>query len=298
MGQGSVFADADFDISTQNFGAEKMQYAAEEDQYPFRISAHGDYIQRSKIDKKYYHHSYVNFHTAEISAEGILYYNQCHGEGIGAGVGLVNTRFDWNHNPFFKVKDVNQVTFTVAGFSARVKNWMWHAQVTANWEPKYKDFWDYTNYDIILWGKYDYLDNVNLHFGFLAQTGMKIDHIFPIFGFDWTISEKWQLNAVFPLNLSINYVINSSWTVSLATRIWNIRYRVGKDEHLKRALLYYRNQGAELSFNYGKGHFAANVHAGITLGGKFRISDQKNQNKKHFNMNSAAYVGGEAVVKF
>jgi hypothetical protein len=227
-----------------------------------------------------------------------VYYDECHGEGLGVGIGYINTHFDWNHNPFFKVKDVGQVAFTLSGFSARIKNWMWHAQATLNWEPKYKKFWDYTNYDLILWGKYDYLDNVNLHLGFLAQTGMKIDHIYPIIGFDWTINEKWQLNVILPLNISINYLIDSSWTASLAARVWNIRYRVGEDENVERGLLYYRNQGAEFAINYAKGHFGANIHAGVTLGGQFRVSDRNNQHKRHFDMNSAAYVGGEAVVKF
>lgn len=298
LGHGFICADDDIDISTQDFSSEKMEGAAEEDKHPFRISTHGDWIQRCDIDKRGFHHQHVQFYTSTVQAEGVVYYNECHGEGIGLGVGYINSRFDWNHNPYFNTTNLDQVSFTISAFSERLENWVWHGQLTANWEPRYQNFWDYTNYDIILWGKYAYRDRVNLHFGFLAQTGMKIDRIYPILGFDWIICEKWKLNLIFPLNISLVYSINPYWSAALAARIWDIRYRFGKNQRLNKALLEYRNQGVELAINYGKGHFAANVHAGLTLGGKFKISNHRHEASRHFDMDSAAYVGGEAVVKF
>lgn len=306
LGQGAVFADDDIDISTQDFGAEKMESATQEGGHPFRISTHGDWIQRTKIDKSGFRHNHVNFYTITVQGDGVVYYNPCHSEGIGLGIGYINSRFDMDRNPYFKTKNMDQVAFTVSAFSERLKNWNWHTQLTANWEPRYDNFWEYTNYDIILWGRYAYRERVNLHFGFLALTGMKIDHIYPIIGFDWSFCDKWKLNLVFPLNISIIYEINSGLSASLAARIWNIRYRFGEHEndyrgfkrYRNKPLLEYRNYGAELALNYDKGHIAANIHAGVTLGGQFKISNRQNERKNHFDMDSAAYAGGEAVYKF
>ncbi len=298
LNQGAIFADDDIDISTQDFGAEKMESAAEEKGSPVRISTHGDWIQRSKINRRHHHNEHVKFFTATVQAEGVVYYNPCHSEGIGLGVGYIRSYFEWKQNPRFKTRNLDQVAFTISGFSERLKDWNWHGQLTANWEPRYHELWRYTNYDIILWGRYAYQEHVNLHFGFIALTGMKIDHIYPIIGFDWSFANRWKLNLIFPLNISLIYGISPSLSASLAARVWDIRYRFGKDQPKARSLLEYRNQGVELGINYSKGRIAANIHAGITLGGQFRTFNSDSKSKHHFNMNSAAYAGGEAVFKF
>lgn len=50
--------------------------------------------------------------------------------------------------------------------------------------------------------------------------------------------------------------------------------------------------------NYQKGCMTANLHAGTTLGGKFRIADRHNHHPKTFDLDSAPYAGGEVVFKF
>lgn len=286
------------DLTLQDIGSEEMVDSSFDDDSPFRISARGDWIQRSKINKKHLHRQHVNFHTAEVQGEGIVYYNRDCKEGISLGIGYNHSRFDWNHNPYFSCKDMNQVSFTAAAFSARLQNWLWQASATVNWEPKYSNFADYTNYDLVLWGRYSCHRNANFHIGFLAQTGMKIDQIWPIIGFDWTFCQKWKLNVVFPVNISLVYTINDNWSAAVAGRMFNIRYRFGKHEHLKKALLRYYNNGVELAINYSQGPLYANLHAGMTLWGQFRISDSNNKHKKHFDMDPAPYVGGELACKF
>lgn len=293
----TAFADDDMDISMQNLGSEKILQAKDVEDTPFRISARGDWIGRSKVNKKGYRNQHVNFSTVEAQAEGIIMCNEDCQEGVGIGIGYTRSRFDW-HNSRCDLGNHNmdQLSFTITTFSQRLKNWLWMASVTANWEPKYSNFTDYTNYDILFWGRYACDKDFNMHIGFLAQTGMKIDRIYPVIGFDWKINDKWMLNAVFPMNMSIVYTINESWTAALAARIFDLRYRLGKREH--RALFQYRNGGAELAINYNQKHFSANIHAGVTVGGQFRLSNRHNKDKRHFDLDPAGYVGGEAVVKF
>lgn len=298
LGSGTLFADADADILFQDFNSEQMLQSDDYFGGPFRVSVHGDWIQRSKIEKRKIHHQHVDFATVTAQVESTIYCNRECNEGVSLGVGYTAMHFDWNENPYFKVKEMGQVSFSVTGFSERLIGWKWQTQLTAYWEPKYKNFSDYTNYDIVLWGKRAYAKNLNLHIGFWAQTGMKLDHIYPIIGIDWLFCENWMLNLVFPLNMSLIYTIDQNWSAALAARVFNVRYRFGEHEHLKKALLDYRNGGLEFALNYNRDQFIANIHVGVTAGGRFRISDHDNKCKKRFTMDSAAYAGGEIAYKF
>lgn len=293
----ALCADDNATTNLQDVSAETM-IDSDSDNKPFRVFAQGDWIQSSNIDKKDFHHQHVKFYTAEIQAQGIFYYDACHEEALGAGIGYTNSRFDWNKNHFFHEKNMNQVSLTVLASSKRLCNWLWQASVTANWEPKYQKFWDYTNYDLLLWGQYSFNQTMNWHFGFLALVGMKVDNIYPVFGFDWAFWDQWKLNLVFPLNLSLEYQFDCDWTAAAAIRFFDIRYRFGRHEKLDRGLLHYRNNGAELAINYNKDQLKLNVHAGVTFAGQFVISNRHNKHKKHFDMDSAAYAGAEASFKF
>ncbi|MBA3238515.1 MAG: hypothetical protein H0T62_09255 [Parachlamydiaceae bacterium] len=295
---GALFADDDIDTSLQNVGSEQMIDKTFSEQYPFRVSAQGDWIGRSKIDKRKHHNQHVDFHVASAQVEGVFYYDPHCDEGLGGAIGYGTTYFHWKENPYFRVKNINELSVTVSAFSQRITGWLWQSHVTANWQTKYHDISEYTNYDIVLWGRYELKKCFHMHIGFFAQTGMKIDHILPIFGFDYTINEKWQINAIFPLNVSIVYAINDCWSASLAGRLFNIRYRVGKHENESKGLMQYRNKGAEFALNYNKDRYSANIHAGMTFGGQFKISNRNNKHKHHFDIGSAAYAGGELAVKF
>lgn len=293
---GAIIADEDMDVSLQDLSSEQITGAKESEESPFRISVHGDWIGRSKIDKKRFHHQSINFSTAEVQAEGVVYYNPECKEGLGVGVGYTHSRFDWHKNRHFDHKNMDQVTLSLTAFSERLHNWLWMSSVVANWEPEYGNLSEYTNYDIVFWGRYTCVKDFNMHIGFLAQTGMKIDRIYPIIGFDWKINDKWKLNAVYPMNISVVYTINNCWSASLAGRLFDLRYRLGKHDH--KDLFQYRNTGAELAINYDSKRFIANIHAGVTLGGQFILSNKHNKHKKHFSLESAGYLGGEAAVKF
>lgn len=303
---GALFADDDADASLQDLGSEEMVDVAFSEQYPFRVSAHGDWIGRSKIDKKNYHNQHVNFYFAEVLAEGVIYYDPDCREGLDGGIGYSTTHFRWNKLHHFNKDNIDMLSVTLSAFSERLTGWLWQTYVTANWETKFSNIADYTNYDILLWGRYEFKKCFHMHIGFLAQTGMKIDHILPIIGFDYTYSDKWKINAVFPMNLSIVYTIDKCWSASLAGRLFEVRYRLGNQEKLskpfhhyrKKALFQYRNEGAELALSYSKDRITANIHGGVTFGGQFRLSDHNNKNKHHFKIDSAGYAGGELAFKF
>lgn len=287
----------DIDVTQQNLGSEKMISIPLQKRN--QIFLRGDWIGSSRIDKRKYRRQHVSFRNIELQGESIFYYNPTCKEGLAAGLAISQTRFQWGKNPFFRGHHFNLLSLTLTGFSERVPHWLFQGYITANWEYEYSKFSDYTSYDCMLWSRYEYCPNIfNIHAGFLLQTGMKIDRICPIIGFDWRFADCWKLNAVFPLNMSVVYDFAEDWSAALAGRIFDVRFRVGPHERLREALFEYYNYGVEFACNYAKNNFGANIHAGMTLGGEFKISNREHKRKKHFEMTPAPYFGGEVTTKF
>jgi hypothetical protein len=294
---GHLHADDDAYLQKQDVSAEKIA-AQDTDGALFHFSVKGDWIQQAKVNKRTFNRNHVKFWEAYGQGTMVVYYNKDCKEGIILGAGYSHTFFDWNKNLYFDRTVFDEASLSVTAFSQRLCNWLWQAQFVVNWETHFSDFTDYSNYDLFLWGRYEYTCDVNLHAGFYAQTGMKIDHIYPIIGFDWTINDQWKLNCVFPFNLSIEYKYDQNWTALIAGRLFDVRYRVGKNEPLSKGLLEYRNKGVELAVNYESKYFSGNIHGGYTFGGKFIISNKNHKHKKHFNFDSSPYAGGEISLKF
>jgi len=292
-----VVADEKMDVTQQNIGSERMSSPTQ--RWRNEIAFRADWVGKTKIDKKNFRDRDVSFYNVEVQGERVIYHNPGCKEGVSFGVGYSNTYFHFEKNPFFSNDNFNMVSFTLAGFSGRIERWLFQGYITANWQYDYQNFADYSNYDILLWSKYEYCPNIlNLHAGFLMETGMKIDRICPIIGFDWKFAHKWKLNAIFPVNLSVVYDFQENWTATLAGRLFNLRYRLGKHDRLREALLEYYNYGIELGCSYQKEGFFINMHAGYTIGGEFKISSRQHKHRKHFDMDSAPYAGGEIAYKF
>ncbi len=157
---------------------------------------------------------------------------------------------------------------------------------------------DYACYDLILWGRYEYCEHIGVHVGFFAQAGMKMDRVYPIVGFDWKLSNRWKLNLVYPVNISLEYLLSKHWTIALAERNFNVRYRVRHRESHPKFLVRYENKGAELAIKYEDNLTTANVHAGYTFGGLFKVANYNNHHPHHYRLDSAGYIGAEATIKF
>jgi len=286
------------DFETGDFSSEKIG-RSEQPAGPFKIELSSDIIAKSKFTDSGFKHQHIGYSQSEAEGNAIVYYNPCYREGINLGLAYTATDLNWKHNPFFHQRWFHTATTSIAGFTERLPNWFWKAQVAMNCDLEHFNISDYINWDILLWGRYTYSCDIGIHLGLIVQTGMQIDRVYPVIGFDWRFNPCWKLNAIFPLNMSIVYTFDQNWSAALAARFFDSRHRSGNDEPLEKALFHYQNTGAELDLNYAYNSWlSVNLHGGYTLGGRLKIANRHNDHPDHFWFNPAAYGGGEIDIRF
>ena len=286
---------SDIDVDQQDIGLDKINQPAK--RTPFSFDTHFDVIGASEINKGHYKGHKVHFAEAEVEAGAIVYYCPTYTEGARVALGYSPTYLHWQENPWLDQDHFHIVSLSLAGFTKRMDRWFWRTQLTANidaqeWSGKY------TSYDILLWGRYAYFDTIGIHFGFLAQTGLRMDRIYPVIGFDWQISRKWRLSAVFPMDISLLYSFSSNWSIGAAGRFFNSHIRVRREDHALKPLVGYSNVGAEFVLKYENPIISANIHVGSTLGGTFRVANHRNHHADDYHLDPSAYAGAEVDVKF
>jgi hypothetical protein len=269
---------------------------------PFGFKANYDYIQDTRFERNNHEdeeHQRFRFALAQAELSAVFYYDACHQEGANVSLGYTNNLLDWKENPFFDQTDFNTVELNLGFFSKRLKNWFWQAQATINFDVDHWNFSDYTYYDLTLWGRYECSSHIGIHAGAIVQTGMKLDRVYPIFGFDWKFADKWTLNLVYPVNIALVYQYSDNWSFSAAGRFFSVRHRVAKDEQLSRGLIRYTNYGAEFMVKYETSeNFWADIHAGYAGEANIRIANRQNDHAHHFHVKGAPYVGAELAVRF
>lgn len=286
---------ADVEINQQDIGSEEIDKPSKRS--PFSLDAHVDVIGPSKINKGFYKGDKIHFAEAEAELGMVVYYCPTYTEGLRVAVDYSPTYLKWNDNPWFDQEHFNLVSFSLSGFTKRMDQWFWRAQLTANFDSE-KWSCQYTSYDLLLWGRYTLCKQIGLHFGFLAQTGLKMDRVYPVIGLDWQITKKIQLSLVYPMNISLTYAISSKWSIGAAGRFWSPRFRVHHQDHSHKPLVRYSNVGAEFIIQYENESMNANVHVGSTLGGTLRVANVNNDHARHYHLDPSAYAGAAVNVKF
>lgn len=267
---------------------------------PFRFEGDFDSVSKTHFKKKGFEKEKLGYSNYSGTASMAFCYFPKAREAYAAAVSYTFAKIKWDQNPFFKQQDFNVITAALRMYSNRFCDWIWKGELGVNMDISNFNWSQYVNYDFTMWGRYGYRENVGLNIGVIVQTGMKIDKVYPIIGFDWEISKKWTLNAIFPVNISLQYQYTSDWKIAAAMRFFDVRYRVDKDEHLSRGLVCYRNSGIEMAaiFDSQTTNLEANVHVGSTLGGLLRISNSQNRDPIHFYVDPSLYVGGLVVWSF
>ena len=287
---------ANVEIDPEDIGSEKITQPAK--RTPFSFETHVDVVGPSKInDKGCNKGNKVNFATSDVEAGMVVYYCPSYTEGARVAVGFTPTYLRWQDNPWFDQDHFNKLSLSLSGFSARLDRWFWRGQLTVNfdtqeWQSKYM------SYDILLWGRYAYSKSIGIHIGFLAETGLKMDRVYPVIGIDWQISRNWKLNLVYPVNISLLYAFSPKWSIGAAGRFFNPRFRVNHKDHSLKPLVRYTNIGAEFIVKYENTNTSANLHVGSTLGGTLRVANSRNEEAHHYHLDPSFYGGAEIDIKF
>lgn len=296
--QGELNTD---DYASQIMVVQSISPDQEEDNRPFSVSLTVDGTGKADFEHEHCKKKLKNvqFAIAELEGTGVFYYNPACHEGLFATLGYTYTLIDWK-NPYVDQNNFNTVSFGMGGFSKRLSDWTWQGQVVVNADVTHFEFADYFTFNMILAGRYAYNPCLGLHVGLIVLTGYRIDHVYPIVGVDWKISDKWWVNAVFPLNVSLLYKFTDRWSVEIAGRAYEERHRVGKHNHYSRGLVEYYSTGMELGVNYASCQetVKGNIHIGEGFGGLVKVSDQRHRNGHRFRFKAAPYVGGYLAVKF
>ncbi len=267
---------------------------------PFRFTAEGDVFGNAKFhDTDDHDGERFRYYKAETRATMAFWYNPSTKEALAATVGYSYGHLDWDENPHFDQRDFHTVHLALDGLSYRMDDWKWISRIMINLDADQLDFSRYLTWDILLWGTYEYCDQVNLHTGFYVKTGMKVDHVYPIFGFEWAINHCWELNLIFPCDMSLVYKYDCNWSAIAKIEFFNERYRVGRVENLSRAIWVYQTTGAELGVNYDyNDNITANIHIGATSGGTLKIANRHYMHRNRLRFCSAPYVGAEICACF
>ncbi|MFQ5728930.1 MAG: hypothetical protein ACE5GN_01030 [Waddliaceae bacterium] len=281
-------------LSTLSLHGKDCCCQQDKDLTPFFGGIDYDCMGEADFEKSSLKHQHLNFHVGRARLGSILWYNSSCEEGVAMSLAYMKTHLEWKENPYFDQENYETVSLSLSGFSDRLPDWLWKADLTASLDTDPGDLEKYLCWDLLLWGRYDYCEDFGLHMGFYAITGMKIDRVYPILGIDWHCWRKLSLNLVFPLDISAMWEFNDNWVAGAALRFFESRHRVGNNENLTRALWDYRTTGAEFTVDYNcTDYIHANFHIGYTLGGKLKIADRDNDDPHHFKFKSSPYIGGE-----
>lgn len=295
------------ELNDDNYTAEDLLATSsldgEEDQSPFSIdiSFEGTGKSKFKHEKCKRHLNDVQFSIAEIDGGAVFYYNPCCKEGLLATLAYSHTRIHWK-NPYFNQQNFDTVSLALGGFTERACNWVWKGEVRLNADVDYFKASENLYWNIVLAGRFAYMECLGLNMGFIVFTGMKIDRIYPIIGIDWKINDQWKINLIYPTNIGIFYNYNKQWSFSLSSRSFDERHRVGdvKKRRWERGLIEYRATGVEAGVNFitCNEKWLANFHVGEILGGRVKVSKHHHNNIKRYKFKTAPYIGGEIAGRF
>ncbi len=291
------------DVETQDLGPSEIPpeeaQQLKDEKHPFKFDILADYVAEADTNRCACGKN-VTFGTAIAELNFVFYYKEEYKEGAAIGLSYIQTYLDYRDNPFFNQKNYETVRLLFSTFTSRLCNWEWQAQVGIYFDDlPYWTFNDYMYYDITAWGRYAYSQCVGLHIGFLAQTGMKVDRVYPIVGFDWQINDRWKINAVYPVNISAVYTINTAWNVEVAARFLDQRHRTKRDEPLPEAIWHYQTAGTEFGVNYNpNSSFSLNLHGGYSMGGHLKIANRNYHRRERIRIEGAPYGGGEVIFNF
>jgi hypothetical protein len=219
--------------------------------------------------------------------------------GLIFGAGWVGTEVNMEDNPDFNETIFNYVNLLIGSFTKSFPDWLWKLTFAAYLDTEEFSFVDYALYQGVLWGKYDLCTWIELDFGLIVESGLHKTKVWPIIGFIYAPTNKWEIHAVFPIDVSVNYSFNKCLTAAGSLRFLRTRHRVKETEPNSQGIFEYHTTGAEFDLTYTPAlRFSVTGFAGSTLNGDLKMSDRNDDHSTHFKFNGSFYTGVTALLSF
>lgn len=254
---------------------------------------------------KFYTHGVKGSHQEYQDAHAFLYYSHyvTPDNSLSWKVGYSFLNFNWLQNPRFTENDYNFANASLGWVSTSVPNWRWILATGVSVDAKTFDFGQSGVYYGLMWGRYHFSDTLGMHLGWAGYYGVENGYLVPIIGVDWRTG-KWKFNAIFPVNISIEYLFNKYWSSALEIASFGRPYRFPMRVHggigqYHNGIFEVYSNGLELDikFNTG-GSFLASFGGGWNWGGWILIKDHDNKHGKYYKFEGAPYVQAKLAFSF
>lgn len=242
--------------------------------------------------------TYRHFRFGEGEAAISLLHRATPSLGYSISLGYQNTLLNWDENPFFD-RDLYHNGYLSFGVKHEPSPcWTWQAEVSVNVDLEI--FGDHSTLFLYGgWGRFEFNDSLSTSVGFIGRSGIHQDRFWPVIGFEYNINDKWAINCIYPVNLSVIYNINSSFSLAVVAHVINNRHRIGPNEPLSNGIWEYRNTGVELALKYEMDPIlSANIHIGVLAQGDLKITNPNDKHPTYLDSAPTGYAGAAASVRF
>jgi hypothetical protein len=130
----------------------------------------------------------------------------------------------------------------------------------------------------------------------MGLNGIHRNHTWPIIGPEVALSEHWQLNAVYPVDMCLEYRWASWGGTGLALRPFLAIHRTTQHEPVPLASFQYRNFGVEYFIREKFRWAALRVSVGVMTGGELKVWNDDGHRLRLLKFRHSGY--GEASLAF
>lgn len=271
--------------------------------YPWHFEADGRTVGSATFDNP---HKSKGSHLTYSDAHVFGYYSHFlnPNNALSWQLGYTYMRLNWDKPDRFDQKNFHLGVASLAYISTGLDRWRWIVNLGLTVDTTTFDFGHSSVYYGLLWGRYAFRQNFGVHGGLFGITGVHTTYTLPVIGFDWTIAQKWQLNAVFPLDFSLTYHFNNMWSAALFWETFGGPYHYpwrvnGGQGRFRDAIVEVYSKGLELDLNFD---FRKNFHAGIgggyNFGGWLLVRNHEGRHGRYYKFNSAPYAQANLAITF
>jgi hypothetical protein len=264
----------------------------------------GEYRDVGKA--KFRTHSVRGSHAVYEDAHAFLYYSHYlnSNNSLSWKVGYSFLDFNWLKNPRFHESAYHFANASVGWVSTSVRNWRWILSTGASVDAQTFDFGQSGVYYGLMWGRYRYFPTLGMHIGWAGYAGVENGYLLPIIGIDWQAAAQCRVNAIFPINFSIEYYFNQYWKTTLEITTFGRPYRFpirihGGVNQYRNGIFEIYSIGTELDIKFNTGSaFWACFGGGWNYGGWILIKNHDNAHGKYYKFDGAPYIQGKLAFSF